>query len=143
MSRECPAGHGSPRCTAGAVNSLRVLVVDRSPLIREALRAVLEAGPDVQVVASTDDCAEAIRLAAECEPAVAIIDAQLQEVDLRAARTFHLSRPEIGIVAFSGFDRRPTEVQLRQMGIAEYLVKGAHIGRVVDAVRQAAQHLIR
>ncbi|WP_410596149.1 response regulator [Amycolatopsis sp. lyj-23] len=114
-------------------------MVDQSPEVRAALRDVLAAEPDIEVVADTGSGLEAIRLAATHRPSVTVFDAQLGDQHLRALRRFHHHQPHVGIVAFSGFELQLPEEQLASMGIAEMLIKGAHIRLVLDAVRRAAR----
>ncbi|WP_410593649.1 response regulator transcription factor [Amycolatopsis sp. lyj-23] len=119
---------------------VRVLLVDQSPLVRAALRDVLAAEPDVDVVADTGDGAEAIRLATWHRPSVAVFDAQLEGQPLRALRLFHQHQPRVGIIAFSGLDLQLSAKQLKSMGIAELLFKGVHIQLVLDAVCRVARN---
>ncbi|MEV4143854.1 response regulator transcription factor [Amycolatopsis sp. NPDC049691] len=121
------------------MSPVRVLLVDQSPTVRAALRDVLAAEPDIDVVADTGDSGEAIRLATRHRPAVVVFDAQLEGQPLRALRLFHHHQPRIGIVAFSGFELQLSAEQFKNAGIAELLIKGVHIRFVLDAVRRVAR----
>ena len=66
---------------------IKVLVADDHPTFREGLCRFLEEQPDIEVVAQANDGGEAIRLAGEAVPDVAIIDIAMPGVDgIEAAR---------------------------------------------------------
>jgi DNA-binding NarL/FixJ family response regulator len=54
-----------------------ILLVDDHPVMRALLRQVLEAYPDIVIVAEAEDGEEAVRLATKFQPDVAIIDLHL------------------------------------------------------------------
>jgi DNA-binding NarL/FixJ family response regulator len=67
--------HGgvSGRSTSGAGEPIRVLICDDSEVLRQGLRTVLRAAPDLAVVAEAADAAEALALAAIHRPDVALV----------------------------------------------------------------------
>lgn len=69
------------------------------------------------MVADTDNRDEAIRIAAEHRPHVAVFDAQLGGHHFKALRRFHDSQPTVKIVAFSKFELGPSAAQLDRLGV--------------------------
>lgn len=61
--------------------SIRVLVVDDSPVVRQILVSMLESVPDFQVVGQAEDGEEAIRLTARLRPDVITMDIRMPRVD--------------------------------------------------------------
>ena len=64
---------------------LRVLLADDHNVVRAGLRALIDAQPDMEVVAEAADGEAACRLAAELTPDVAVLDALTGYVDERIA----------------------------------------------------------
>jgi DNA-binding NarL/FixJ family response regulator len=66
--------------------AVRVLIVDDHPVVREGLRAVLSAEPDIVVVGETGNGDEALLLATELTPDVVLMDLRLGGVDASRRR---------------------------------------------------------
>ncbi|HEV7652905.1 MAG TPA: response regulator transcription factor [Actinophytocola sp.] len=117
---------------------LRVLISDDDPMIRDALREVLEAEPDIEVVGAAGDADEAIELAGEHGPAVVVLDVRMPGGGgPRAAREILRHQPGTRILAFSAYDDSGTVAEMMRAGSVEYLLKGASNIEIVAAVRRA------
>lgn len=118
---------------------VRVLISDDDPMIRDALRDVLESEADIAVVAVARDADEAIALAERHSPAVAVLDVRMPGGGgPRAAREILQRSPETRILAFSAYDDVSTVAEMTQAGISEYLMKGAPNVEIIAAVRRVA-----
>jgi len=104
---------------------MRLLIVDDHDLVREALRARLEAMPDVEVVGSARDGAEALALLDEARPDVVILDYQMPRMTgAECARRIKDSRPDCHVLFLTGFPEEPE--LLDAVGIASgYVTKSA------------------
>jgi DNA-binding NarL/FixJ family response regulator len=60
---------------------ITVLIVDDQPLVRTGLRVLLEAEPDIEVVAEAGDGAEAVVLATRLHPEVVLMDIRMPVMD--------------------------------------------------------------
>ncbi|HST65000.1 MAG TPA: response regulator transcription factor, partial [Mycobacteriales bacterium] len=60
---------------------LRVIVVDDHPVVREGLRAILDAEPDLDVVGEAGSGGEAVELAARLRPDVVLMDLRMPGMD--------------------------------------------------------------
>ncbi len=117
---------------------VRVLISDDDPMIRDALREVLEAEPDIAVVAVAADADEAIALAVRHSPVVAVLDVRMPGGGPRAAREILQRSPGTRVLAFSAYDDSGTVAEMAHAGTVEYLLKGTPNTEIVAAVRRAA-----
>jgi len=119
------------------VSAVRVLIADDDAMIRDVLQEVLDAEPDIEVVAVAADAEEAIRLAGQARPAVAVLDIRMPGGGgARAAREIAERFPGTAILAFSAYTDRLAMAELRTAGVSEYLAKGVPNTRIVDTVRR-------
>ncbi|WIY00182.1 response regulator transcription factor [Amycolatopsis mongoliensis] len=119
---------------------LRVLISDDDEMIRAVLREVLDEEPDIAVVAVAGDADEAIRLAEQHRPAVAVLDVRMPGGGgARAAREITRRCPDTAILAFSAYADRASMAGLAAVGVTEYLVKGVPNAKIVETVRRLGQ----
>ncbi|MCP2247315.1 response regulator [Lentzea aerocolonigenes] len=123
----------------GTPAQLRVLVADGSSLFRDTLREVLRDAADIDVVAVAGSADDAIRLAQQHEPEVAVVDVHLPGDGLHAIRRIHQKTPAVKVVALCGFIDAPSETELRELGVVEYVIKGVPNRKILAAVRRAAE----
>ncbi|PSL57152.1 response regulator receiver domain-containing protein [Saccharothrix carnea] len=116
---------------------LSVVISDDDPMIREALREVLDAEPDFEVVAVARDADEAIALVERHAPAVVVLDLRMPGGGGgRAAREIRLRSPNTGILALSAFADHDAVHEIQSAGVGEHLVKGVSNHDIVAAVRR-------
>lgn len=125
----------------GVPARLRVLMADASPFFRDTLRAVLEHTTDIEVVGVAGTADDAIRLADELMPAVVVVDVHLSGDGLHAIRQIHRRTTDVRLVALCGLIDAPSESELRELGVVEYVIKGVPNHKIVAAIRRAAEQL--
>jgi CheY-like chemotaxis protein len=127
----------SPR---GGELFMRVLIAEDETIIRLDLRQMLERHGLV-VCAEARNGAEAVSLARESEPDVAVLDLRMPELDgIEAARRIYAERP-IPIVMLTAFADRQNVESAIEAGVFTYLVKPFRETDVVPAIRAAvARH---
>jgi DNA-binding NarL/FixJ family response regulator len=113
----------------------RVLIADDHELVREGLRRVIEAGGDLTVVAEAKDGREAVALAREHHPDVAVIDLRMPGVSGEEA-TRRITRRErhtkvLVLSAHEEWDRVRSALEAGALG---YVVKSAAASELVDAI---------
>lgn len=121
---------------------IRVLLADDQPLIRSGFRALLDVEADIEVVAEAGDGAEAVRLAREHRPDIALVDVQMPGVDgieatRRIAADPALAAVHVVILTNYGVDEYVFEAL--RAGAAGFLVKDVQPEDFLHAVRVAAR----
>jgi DNA-binding NarL/FixJ family response regulator len=116
----------------------RILVADDHALVRRGLRLVLDAEPDLEVVAETGDGAEAVARALAPEVDLAIIDISMPRMTgLQAARELHRRRPDLRILMLSMHQNERYLYEALKAGAAGYVLKTAADRDLVEACRAA------
>jgi response regulator NasT len=115
---------------------LRVLIAEDETIIRMDLRQLLEK-QGMTVCGEARNGREAVALARECEPDVAVLDLRMPELDgIEAARRMNAERP-LPIVMLTAFSDRANVDNAIEAGVFAYLVKPFRESDVVPAIRAA------
>lgn len=117
--------------------TIRVYVVDDQDLIRDGLAAILDSQPDLEVVGTAADGAEAIRAVRELRPDITLMDIRMPGTDgLEATRQLLADDPPATrVVMLTTFDEDDLVVQALQLGASGFLLKDLPRQHLVDAVR--------
>jgi EAL domain-containing protein (putative c-di-GMP-specific phosphodiesterase class I)/AmiR/NasT family two-component response regulator len=131
----------SPYDTDGAEDAatepIRVLIADDEPALRGALAELLEHEDDVVLIGSAGDADEAIALAGDERPDVALVDVSMPAGGgARAAREIARCSPDTRVIALSAFEDRPTVLEMLRAGAVGYLVKGTASEEIVDSIQK-------
>jgi DNA-binding NarL/FixJ family response regulator len=121
---------------------IRVLLVDDQPLIRRGFRALLDMEDDIEVVAEAADGAEALTLAREHLPDIALIDIQMPVVDgIEATRRIAADPALAGmhVVILTNYGLDEYVFNALRAGAAGFLVKDIQPDDLLHAVRVAAR----
>jgi two-component system, NarL family, response regulator NreC len=117
---------------------LRILLADDHTVVRQGLRKVLEARPEWQVVAEAGDGREAVRLAEESSPDVAILDVAMPLLNgIEAVRQIARKVPATRMLVLSMHADEAYVTQMLRAGAAGYLLKDSadvDLLQAVDAV---------
>lgn len=117
---------------------IRILVADDDPLMREALGAMVRSEPGFELVGLAADADDAIEQGSLHHPEVVLMDVKMPGGGgPRATRSLLANSPKTRIVALSAYEDRATVVEMVRAGATGYLVKGASVERIMDAIRQA------
>jgi DNA-binding NarL/FixJ family response regulator len=120
---------------------MRVLIVDDQALVRAGFRALLDAEPDIEVVAEAGDGREAIRLAAELRPDVVLMDIRMPDVDGLEATRRIAADPRLAavrIIILTTFDLDEYVFEALRVGASGFLVKDTEPADLVKGVRAVA-----
>jgi two-component system, NarL family, response regulator LiaR len=115
---------------------IKIILADDHPLLRQALRGVLQKQPDFEVIAEAGDGEEAVKLAIELIPDVVIMDISMPNLNgLEATRQIKASHPSIGVLVLTVHNDSEYILGLLQAGAGGYLTKGVYGDEVTHAIR--------
>jgi DNA-binding NarL/FixJ family response regulator len=120
---------------------IRVLLADDQPLIREGLRTILDAQPDLEVVGEAGDGSEAIEQARALKPDLVLMDVEMPGTDgIEATRRLLANGPESPrVVVLTTFDREDYIAAALRAGATGFLLKTAAPAELASAVRTAME----
>ena len=122
------------------METIRVILADDHPVVREGIRSLLDKAPDITVVAEASDGAEALRLAEGLTPDVLLLDMEMPGVTgVEVARRLRAAGSPVRVLALSAYDDEQYIFGLLEAGAAGYLLKDEAREGLVAAVRGVAR----
>ena len=119
---------------------VRILLADDHTLVRQGLRKLLEERPDWEVIAEAGDGREAVRLAEQHKPDVAILDVAMPLLNgIEATRQITRRTPGTRVLVLSMHADEAYVTQILQAGATGYLLKDSADVDLVKAVGEAAR----
>jgi two-component system, NarL family, response regulator LiaR len=116
-----------------------VLLVDDHALVRQGVRAFLETQDDIAVVAEADSGEEAVRLAAEHAPDVALVDLIMPGMDgVEATRRLTARSPRTSVIVLTSYHDDEHVFPAIRAGALSYILKEVGPQELAEAVRKAA-----
>ncbi|GIF70064.1 DNA-binding response regulator [Asanoa ishikariensis] len=116
----------------------RILLADDHALVRRGVRLILDAEPDLTVVAEAADGAEAISLALEHRPDLAVLDIAMPRLTgLQAARELSRSMPDLRILILTMYDNEQYFFEALKVGASGYVLKSVADRDLLAACRAA------
>jgi DNA-binding NarL/FixJ family response regulator len=106
--------------------TIRIIAVDDHPLILKALSDMLKEHPDIQLVATSNQGSQLIRLVREKQPDVAIVDLGMPADSfdpISSVRTIHEQFPNVKVLILTGYDEGLWVRELVKAGASGYMLK--------------------
>ena len=118
--------------------AMRAIIVDDEPPARERLRRLLEELREVAVVGEAANGSEALRLCAELDPDVVLLDIRMPGMDgIEAARHLAVLEQPPAVIFTTAYDQHALEAfETQAVG---YLLKPVRREKLAQAIRQAAR----
>ena len=118
---------------------LRIVLADDHPIVREGLKQLVNAQPDMRVVGEAADGEAACRAASALNPDVLIIDLSMPVLGgAEATERIRRECPAVKVLALTVHEERLYLTQLLRAGASGYVLKRAAAAELVRAVRTVA-----
>ena len=122
--------------------TIRLLLADDQALVRGALSALLSLEPDLDVVAEVGTGEEAVAVARELRPDVALLDVEMPGLDgIAACAEVRAASPGTRVLIVTTFGRPGYLRRALQAGASGFVVKDTPASQLADAVRRVQQGL--
>ena len=121
------------------MSTIRLLVVDDHPVVRDGIVGMVASDPEVEVVGEASDGAEAVGLALTLLPDVVLMDLRMRGMDgVTAIRELNRLVVPSRVVVLTTFDGDADVLPAIQAGATGYLLKDAPRAERLRAIRAAA-----
>ena len=120
--------------------NIRVLLVDDHRMFREALAAMLDKTPDIDVVAQADDGLGVIELARVISPDLVVMDIGMPGLNgVEATRQLLAIDPRLRVIAVSAHFEKRYVTEMLEAGASGYVVKAAAADELLRAIHAVAK----
>lgn len=120
--------------------TIRVLIADDHPIVREGLRTILGFQEGVEVVGEASDGQEVVALAESLTPDVILMDIRMSKLDgVKATARIKAQNPQIGVIVLTNYDDDRYVFEGIEAGASGYLLKDVTSDDLVEAIRRVAQ----
>lgn len=129
-----------PMMLSQSHKTIRLLVADDHPIVRQGLVAILNAQPDMHVIAEANNGKEVIEQFRLHQPDVAILDLQMPEVGgVEAITTIRAEFPNAAIIMFSIYETDEDIYQGLRAGAKAYLLKDTPCPEILEVIRAVSE----
>lgn len=120
------------------MSKLRILLADDHTILREGLMLLVNAQSDMEVVAQADNGRDALRLARELAPHVAVLDVSMPGGGAEAAERLRAVCPQVPVLALTRHADQGYLRQLLRAGAKGYVLKKTAADALIHAIRTVA-----
>ena len=119
---------------------ITIMLVDDHPVVREGLRGMLEAEPDLSVIGEAGTGDEAVALSRVKQPDVILMDLRMPGLDgVGATRKILADRPGQRVVVLTTYETDADILRAVEAGASGYLLKDASRAELAGAIRAASR----
>jgi DNA-binding NarL/FixJ family response regulator len=116
--------------------SIRILVADDHPIVRDGLIAILNTQPDFEVIGEAATGPQTVERVTALRPDVVLLDLEMPEIDgVEALRRLRETCPDVRVIVFTAFDTDERILGAVRAGARGYLLKGAPREEIFQAIR--------
>ncbi|HET6988434.1 MAG TPA: response regulator transcription factor [Kribbella sp.] len=121
------------------MTAIRVVLADDHPVYRQGLATVVSDAADIDLVGVAADGGEAVALAVEHTPDVALLDLHMPGISgIDATRRLAVEAPQVAVLVLTMLEDDESVLAAMAAGARGYLVKGATGDRILAAIRAVA-----
>ena len=114
---------------------IKILLADDQPLVRTGFRMILDAEPDMEVIAEAGDGADAVRQARQLRPDVVVMDIRMPVQDGIAATAEIAAAGHARVLVLTTFHVDEHVIGALRAGASGFLLKDAQADRLLEAIR--------
>ena len=116
--------------------TIRILIADDHAIVREGLRALIEAKPDMELIGEAADGVEAVSKACSLQPDVMLLDIVMPRQDgIAAIREIKHKNPDARILVLTSFAEDEKIFPAIKAGALGYLLKDSSPQELIQAIR--------
>jgi len=120
--------------------SIRIVVADDHPVIREGLRALIETQPNMELVGEAGDGRTAVELAETLRPDVMVLDISMPDLNgIEAARQVLARCPQVKVIALSMHRDLASISKMLEAGASAYMLKTSGFAEIAHAIELVAE----
>lgn len=120
--------------------TIRVLIADDHPIVREGLRTILGFQEGIEVVGEASDGLEAVDLAQKLLPEVVLMDIRMSKLNgVEATRRIKVHNPQIGVIVLTNYDDDRYVFEGVEAGASGYLLKDISSDELSEAIHRVAR----
>jgi len=118
------------------MDKISILIADDEPAFRSGLRALLKSANELALVGEAATGGEVIRLAAELQPDIILMDINMPGINgIEATRRILNTSPHIGIIILTMFEEDDSVFTAMRAGARGYMLKGALKAEILRAIQ--------
>jgi NarL family two-component system response regulator LiaR len=120
--------------------TIKILTADDHPLIRQGLRVIIEAQPDLELVGEASNGEQAVQQALTLHPDIVIMDLQMPVMDgLSATREIAQADPQAQVLVLTSFPDDDNVYTAIKAGAMGFLLKDSSADYLLDAIRTVSR----
>lgn len=123
-----------------SMGKITVLIADDHAVVRQGIQTFLETSADIQVAGVAERGPEAVQLAEECKPQVALVDMVMPGMDgIEITRGIRSVSPGTQVIIFTSFFEDAQIFPALRAGALSYLLKDSRPDEIAEAIRKAVR----
>jgi len=118
------------------MDKIKVLLAEDHTIVRKGISEFVQREPDMEVVGEVGDGEEAIKMTAELQPDIVVMDIVMPNLNgIEATKRIKELYPSVAVLILTAYDYDQYIFALLEAGAAGYLMKGARVSELIDAIR--------
>ncbi len=119
---------------------VEVAIIDDHPFFRQGVRDVLNAEPNIDVIAESGDGLEALTMLEEIQPQVVLMDVNLPSLNgMQVTRRLKTRCPNVNVIILTAYDDEEQIYRAIRIGASAYFAKDVAPKLLIDTVRAVAE----